>query len=319
MNDQLTLKDRLRGALYGCAIGDALGLAGEFMTRDEVKMRYPESIRDYDDIFQDAHRSQWAPGEWTNDTEVSVIILESIIENDAFDLHKIASRLKQWYQETPADLPSMYHFIFRDPDYEKDPTRVAHEVWKNMDKEEASNEALPRAVFAGISAERYIERGAEIAHVTHADPRCIGASMAIARMAHDLIWHNEATSPEELIEIVRPIDDRIIPYINWAREDSLSPLNLDDEDTLWYCRKAMATGLWSVWHNLSPMEAFDAILAEGGDVDTNAAVALSLLGLRYGPEGFPQQLREKLLRHDYLEDLADRLHDYFKRHEIHSH
>lgn len=317
--NKLTLKDKILGALYGCAIGDALGLAGEFMTKEEVAVRYPEPVRSYQQIFRDAHRSQWEPGEWTNDTEVNIRIIEAILENDRFNIHDIAAKLVEWYKECPADLVVQYRFIFKDPHYIDNPAGVAKNVWMEMDDDQATNECITRAVFAGISAERYIERGAKICDITHADPRCVGSCMAIARLAHDLMWHDEITSPEYLIELVRPVDDSIIPYINWATNDTLDPLDLDDEDTLWEARKAMSSALWCVWKDLNPMQAFDALMAEGGDVDTNAAVALSLLGLKYGPEGFPENLRNGLVKKDTLEDLAEKLTSFFIRHEEHLH
>ena len=36
------IKDRIAGCLWGQAIGDALGLGTEFMSRDEVLHNYPD-------------------------------------------------------------------------------------------------------------------------------------------------------------------------------------------------------------------------------------------------------------------------------------
>ncbi|MCC8038340.1 MAG: ADP-ribosylglycohydrolase family protein [Bacteroidales bacterium] len=53
--------DRLKGCAYGQAIGDALGLGAEFMTRAEVEKRYPEGLTDYSQIVQTSHTSRWRP------------------------------------------------------------------------------------------------------------------------------------------------------------------------------------------------------------------------------------------------------------------
>ena len=56
------MNSKLKSIYLGQAIGDALGLATEFMTKEEIAIHYPNGIKDYNDIYQDDHRSRWSKG-----------------------------------------------------------------------------------------------------------------------------------------------------------------------------------------------------------------------------------------------------------------
>ena len=42
-----TIKERFLGTIFGQAVGDALGLSTEFMSKQEVDRFYPNGIEDY--------------------------------------------------------------------------------------------------------------------------------------------------------------------------------------------------------------------------------------------------------------------------------
>lgn len=96
-----TTKNKMLGCLYGQAIGDALGLGSEFMSKDEVNKNYPDGLKNYSQIIQDAHRRRWAKGASTDDTEMICVFLEDLrTDNSTFiELHltsKIGLTEQQW-------------------------------------------------------------------------------------------------------------------------------------------------------------------------------------------------------------------------------
>jgi len=65
--DQATLVDKIKGVIYGNALGDAMGLATEFMTKVEAKQHYSQytPYLPFDKFVRDMHRSRWPVGDWT--------------------------------------------------------------------------------------------------------------------------------------------------------------------------------------------------------------------------------------------------------------
>ena len=92
--DKELLLDRVKGTIYGQAIGDALGLGTEFMDDDEMARKYPNGITYYTDIYQDRHRRRWKIGDWTDDTDMMLCIANAVINDNGVNYTNIAQTLK---------------------------------------------------------------------------------------------------------------------------------------------------------------------------------------------------------------------------------
>ena len=114
-------------------------------------------------------------------------------------------------------------------------------------------------------------------------------------------------SVEDLIKVGNRYDSRIEPYLRMAEENELDALQLDDERAMGYTLKTMAAALWCVYHSRSFEEGLLAVINEGGDADTNGAVAGSLLGAKFGYARIPVRYVEGLARRAALEDMAEDL------------
>lgn len=291
--------------LFGYAIGDALGLGTELMTKGEVKRRYPEGLHDYSQIIRDAHRSQWERGEWTNDTETVLPLLETIVDNKDLDFMDYAHRLKAWYMTNPIDLTVNLRLNLSQPEFGSKPFESARRVWSARNKMEPTSECLGRALFASIWNYDTDNIVIKTCRLTHPESRCETSCLIIAKMANSLFWKNEEASYKELLNIAIENNKDVVRYVEIARHGSLSELKLDDNDTSWFVRKALAAALWTVWHCTSVEEGLDAIIAQGGDADTNACLAGGLLGIKYGYPSLPENLIDGLIGKDKLHHLAD--------------
>src|SRR5580658_7969837 len=81
-----TMNDRLRGALIGLAVGDALGAAVEFSS--------PGSFAPVTG-YRSGGPHRLEAGEWTDDTSMALALADSIA-SVGWDLNDQASRYVQW-------------------------------------------------------------------------------------------------------------------------------------------------------------------------------------------------------------------------------
>ena len=59
------IADRIRGCIFGCALGDAVGLATEFMSSAEVRLKYGDDESRFfpgAEVFPDTHRMVFPAG-----------------------------------------------------------------------------------------------------------------------------------------------------------------------------------------------------------------------------------------------------------------
>ena len=134
----------IKAVIFGQAIGDALGLGTEFMSRDEVLTNYPNGLSDYNQIIQDPHRRRWMPGEWTDDTDMMLCITNAMLEKRGIKVDAIAHNFKKWFKENPRGIGRHTYKVLSIADYEKNPMRAAEMVWELSNKNSAANGALMR-------------------------------------------------------------------------------------------------------------------------------------------------------------------------------
>ncbi len=302
----ISLKEKILGALFGYAIGDSLGLGTEFMTQKEVSRRYPNGLQDYQQIIRDAHRAQWKRGSWTNVTEIVIKVLESYVALGKFDYKDIACRLREWYLSNPVDLTRHQRILLSREDYASDPFESVSKSWQKIGLTENSSECLGKTLFAFLSSDP-LSTAVNLCRLSHPQGRSTMASRVIASMTHSLFSFNKPASYETILGVANEMNENVAKYVEQAFFGNIDEFRLDDPDKYWDVRKAMGAALWCVWHCDSIEEALLTIVAEGGDADTNASLAVALMGLKYGYSSIPKKYIDHLIDKDRLFELADKL------------
>jgi ADP-ribosylglycohydrolase len=152
---------------------------------------------------------------------------------------------------------------------------------------------------------------------THFDPRCIASCVSICLAIAYLLQSSVVDDIESLInrvqqETLKTLGDNLSPdyqkeFLWYTSQDrTLDDLRLDDERTIGYTYKCMASGFYGLRSTRSFPETLNDLIRHGGDADTNGAVCGTMYGARYGYQSLPVEwlrvmpykkwLDEKILR-----------------------
>ena len=290
-------KDKIYGTIFGQAIGDALGLGTEFMSKKEVREKYPDGLKEYSQIIRDYHRAKFQPGSWSDDTDMMLCIANAIIEDKGINLHTIARNFKQWvYAPETRGVGQTTLKVLSIAEYVEKPHQVAELIWRMTRTKNAANGSVMRTAIIGLKKENVAQTAEDVCKLTHFDPRCVGSCVIVSEIINHLIWHDEQLSYSQIITIGNKYDKSIAEYIDKAYYNGIESLALDEPSSIGYTLKALGSALWCLFHANDFEEGLLRVVNEGGDADTNAAVACAMLGAKFGYTSIPQKYTDGLTR-----------------------
>ncbi|RHZ73035.1 hypothetical protein Glove_233g13 [Diversispora epigaea] len=232
--------DKLKGCVYGAAIGDAIGLATEFMSKERARNLYgigPIAFgteKGYE-FYIDSHRGKWNEGDWTDDTDQLLLIINTLIANGGiFNSCDFAMRLRKWANQgfpeldnkPTCDIGITVSSVLSHPQFLKKPYKSAWDIWVQSNYNMAANGGLMRTAILGVpffwDEKQVIKQTLQATKVTHADPRCGLSSVILTTLISRLIKGNVQDIPTDLT------DEDKQEILNWLQ--SGSPNNEDEQD-----------------------------------------------------------------------------------------
>ena len=299
-----SVKDKVKGVIYGQAIGDALGLGTEGMTDEDIAWKYPNGISHYSDIFQDRHRKRWKIGDWTDDTDMMLCIANAVIKDKGVNLTSIARNFKEWADGEPMGIGETTYKVLSFGDYVEKPFDASKMLWEMSHQQSAANGGVMRTSIVGLFPKAVEECAVNICRLTHYDPRCVGSCAIVSLLIHSLVYEEEKLSYHKIVDIAQRYDSRIREYIDLSLNTDIRALELQDWDSVGYTLKTLAAGLWAYWNAPSFEEGLLSVVRAGGDADTNAAVACAILGAKFGFNTIPQEYVDGLLYKEQLDEVV---------------
>ena len=229
------IKDKIYGCLFGQAIGDALGLGTEFMTKTEAKEKYPNGLTEYSQIIRDYHRIKFQPGMWSDDTDMMLCIANAIIEDKGINLHTIARNFKDWfYAPDTRGVGQTTYKVLVIADYVEKSQQVEELIWKMSRTKNAANGAVMRTSIIGLLKSNVEQTAENVCKLTHFDPRCVGSCVIVSEIISHLIWQGEQLPYSQIITIGNQYDKSIAEYIDQAYNNGIDSLELDEPSNIGY-------------------------------------------------------------------------------------
>ncbi|WP_406204373.1 ADP-ribosylglycohydrolase family protein [Streptomyces decoyicus] len=302
---------RTAGAVVGSAVGDALGAPFEFGAAGVFSARFPDSVA----ADEMCGGGGWDPGEATDDTQMAVLVAESLLERGGPDLPDIFARFQRWAASGPKDVGLQTEDVLTNGM----PWDRAAPVHFQVNRRAAGNGSLMRATtsavhFAPAGQQATMSAARRIAALTHGDR----AAWEGTAVFHELIRVTlEGADPlAALPDIVGLIDPSQRPrYATVLAPDWHPDQATEFNGAVWPC---LGSAVWALRTTATYEDAIRAAIDLGGDTDTVAAVTGGLAGACYGLDAIPTRWTAPLhvplpgfggreLRLPDLLDLAHRL------------
>lgn len=294
-----TVQDRCRGALVGLACGDALGGPVEFISPDRIAAEYPGGLRD----FVGGGWLDLAPGEITDDTQLTRELAESLAERGDLDMDDVSARFVAWTERRPKDIGRTTAAAL---------AHVADGVgWRDAGRRalrggaSAGNGSVMRIAPIGVryrhAPDRLVEAARNSSLVTHADPRCLDGCVAIAQAIAALI---AGKSPAEALDAAQANlgDPETLAAVRAATGRTAAELRGGG-----FVLETVQGALWAALTHETFEDAVVAAVALGNDADSTGAVAGALAGARWGVAAIPPRWRNQVQWGAELTALADTL------------
>jgi ADP-ribosyl-[dinitrogen reductase] hydrolase len=300
-----------KGLLFGIAIGDALGVPVEFMSRKHLQANPVMSMRAYGTHHQPA-------GTWSDDTAMSMLLVEQIIEG--YEVQKLADRFCNWYQYNDWTSHGQIFDMGVATRNAMDKLCKGVSALQSGECDDYSNgngslmRILPLAVhLQNRPIDERFRVVKEVSGITHAHIRSvIGCFFAVEFVISLLKEKDKCDAYYETQNLVRDylhlinIKTSEIELYNRILFDDISCMQEDEIFSSGYVLHTLEASLWAFLRTNSFKEAVLQAVNLGDDADTIGSITGGFAGLFYGFEQIPNEWVETLAKREKIEELAVR-------------
>lgn len=277
--------NKIKGALYGAVIGDALGAPLEFMSQEQIQAQFGRVTE-----MLGGGWLKTAPGEGTDETALLLATAYGIMKNPENPFAEIGKNFIKWAISRPKDISDTTlrsidktmskghgkHFI---------PKARWHQSAGQVDlfsnRGSVDNGAILNTLYPALyySDEfNAVTTALDITNMTHVNTQSDNACRIYAQLIHRILNQNiDKNAMNDMIDNTM--------YYDYKNEETQPTASAYDS-------------IIAMLHAFMPTKTFeDAVLTAinfGGDSDTIGAITGGLAGCYYGYEAIPERFIETL-------------------------
>ena len=306
--------------IMGVVVGDALGCPVQFESRDEVARHPVTGMRGYGTF-------NLPEGSWTDDSSLTIALLESIRRVGEIDLGDIMENFMKWLYDGEFTPYGESYDIGRGTMQAINRYRKNRNA-KNCGGDEEWNNGngslmriMPACLYCSVmeSSGMYSDRDAidaihSVGGLTHAHIRSNIACGLYLFMAKYILFR-EGSLQERIQEGLTQgfafyesylADKENLHYYDRLKDlEAFKSLPADKIKSTGYVVDALEAAVWS----LITTDRFDQALLKavnlGDDTDTVGAIAGGLAGLYYGYDSIPEEWLSAIKRREWIEEMCE--------------
>lgn len=288
--------------LLGTAIGDALGKFAE-----SKPANYPPLLNWDGKTFLPSEHHNLAANAFTDDTQFSITLAQSLIDCNGFDPDDISKRYVELFTSNTIrgygrttlmaieNLQAGHHWS----------VSGILGSWGNG----TAMRAAPFGVFYKDDLYGLIEAATIDAKITHNSVEAVAGSLAIALAVYFIINKNEHSMIDNIVYHLpeSEVKNKLLSLPSLLLSDKTPTETLQIIDTKADVRCAVPVALYCYLKFKNYPDAIVAAIRGGKDTDTNSAITGALCGAKYDMQGIPQEWINQIEDRDKLINLDSQL------------
>jgi ADP-ribosyl-[dinitrogen reductase] hydrolase len=277
---------RVAGALVGSAVGDALGAPFEFGPPGQFSARFRVPARGSRTEMCGGGALAWEPGEFTDDTQMALLVAASLLERNGLDEADLFDRFSRWAAAGPPDIGKQTGAVLGSGR----PWDVAAAEHFKRSGHAAGNGSLMRTTPAAIFFSRFgteatMDAARRISALTHGDPAAgEGCAIFSELMRVALDGGDPLPAVPSAVALV-PAEHRE----RWATALAPSWTPSDATESNGAVWPTLGQAVWALRNGRDFAEVMRLVIDLGGDTDTVSCVAGGLAGAVFGMGGIPSR------------------------------
>ncbi|MEU6423966.1 ADP-ribosylglycohydrolase family protein [Streptomyces spiralis] len=279
--------ERAIATVVGSAVGDALGAPFEFGLPGAFSARFPEPGCG----GEMCGGGGWEPGEATDDTQMAVLVAESLLQRGGLDLPDVFARFQRWAAAEPKDIGLQTEDVLTNGM----PWDLAAAVHFQVNHRAAGNGSLMRAstsavYFAPAGQSATMDAARRIAALTHGDRAAWEGTAVFHELVRlTLTGADPLSALPAVLDLVHP--DHRQRYATVLAADWHPDQATEFNGAVWPC---LGSAVWALRSTTGFEDAVRAAIDLGGDTDTVAAVTGALARAYHGLDAIPARWTEPL-------------------------